>query len=241
MQYVIDKKKVIKNEYAEAIKQQKEKTLSRIYERLRDSTSKLESKNNEYNEIEFEIDIKNIIQALVPKAVRLGSESSGSSVPDGYCTFYKDDKKRKYVFGWDAKYSEKAKYSLSKKDYKKQLKYMNWLNTDSEVKNNGKLFIYSIISNSKDINRIRNVLSRLARAKEKPRNCKVIYIQDEILINIGKWLLNNYQEVIKRGPEISKIIFKWIRSDDRNKYGKLIYISKDDWDSIEKILIGSIK
>ncbi len=216
------------------ITSQEDKMLERIYSKLQESKERLKNKNTGYNEEIFEIDIKNIIQALVPNVVRLGTKFKGKKVPDGYCCYKPIRSTYNRLFGWDAKYSITNNYSLNKRDLKKQRGYIEWLTTDPEPKSLGKLRIYCLISNFSSISGFKTVLSKLRRCNEKPRLCRIILIQDKIMQKLAGWILQNWQKVIEKGPEIAIIFFKWLVFNKRKMYSRWIYCSESiDWSSLE--------
>jgi len=219
--------------FSEAFETQRKQTLERIYARLKDSEKSLREKSRGYNESLFEIDIKNILQALVPKVVRLGTEYTGRALPDGYCSFQRERFNKKYVFGWDAKFSISRSYRLSNYDFAKQRKYIKYLNKGKDPKEAGKLWIYAIISNFDKIDNYKRILRKLSRWREKPRNCKIILLQDDLLVKLADWMLNQWTNVLQKGPEISKTFFKWIRSSDRKKSGRWIYCTSAEWSNLK--------
>lgn len=222
--------------FQDAIVSQEQNALQRIYQRLKDSTDAVKNKITGYDEDVFEIDIKNIFQALVPNVVRLGSNFKGISVPDGYCG-YRIGRERNYrIFGWDAKYSFSASYRLSTKDYKKQRTYIKWLKENEEPKSLGKLRIYAFISNFDEPVGFNNVITRLQSIPEKPSNCKVILIEDMLLVNIAGWIMSNSDKVLEHGPEIAKVFFHWLGSTNRRKGVAWLFRSKNDWDKLESLL-----
>jgi hypothetical protein len=222
--------------FSDAFDRQRKQILERVYARLKDSEKSLREKARGYDENVFEIDIKNILQALVPKVVRLGTEYSGKSLPDGYCSFQRERFSREYLFGWDAKFSAVRNYRLSNPDFTKQKRYIKWLSKAKEPKEAGKLWIYSIVSNFDSVDNYKRVLRRLSGWRDKPRNCKIILLQEELLVKLADWILNHWQIVLQKGPNISKTFFKWIRSQDRKKSGRWIYCTSVEWPSLKSEL-----
>ncbi len=225
--------------FRDAIASQEQNALQRIYQKLKDSTIAIKTKAAGYDEDMFEVDIKNILQALVPNVVRLGSKFKGQPVPDGYCGYRIGLEKNYRVFGWDAKYSFGTGYRLTTKDYKKQRGYVKWLKEHEEPKSLGKLRIYSFISNFDDPVGFNNVITRLQRIPEKPTNCKVILIEDMLLVNIAEWIMNNSEKVLEHGPEVAKVFFKWLGSANKRKGVSWLFRISDDWAKLE-LLLNSI-
>ncbi len=224
--------------FNESIISQEQSALQRIYQRLKESTNAIKNKATGYDEDLFEIDIKNIFQALVPNVVRLGSNFKGISVPDGYCGYRIGREKNYRVFGWDAKYSFSTNYNLSTKDYRKQRGYVKWLKENEEPKSLGKLRIYSFISNFSDPVGFNNVVTKLQNIPEKPSNCKVILIEDTLLVNIAEWIMNNSNKVLEHGPEIAKTFFKWLTSAGKRKGVNWLFRVSNDWSKLELLLNG---
>lgn len=223
--------------FKNSIVSQEQTILQKIYQRLKDSTEAIKNKNQEYDEDMFEVDIKNIFQALVPNVVRLGSNFKGISVPDGYCGYRIGREKNYRVFGWDAKYSfSNSNYRLSTNDYKKQRKYIKWLKEDGEPKSLGKLRIYSFISNFNDPAGFNNVVTRLQQAPERPSNCKIILIEDLLLVSIAEWIMNNSDKVLEHGPEISKVFFRWLGTANKRKGLNWVFRTNNDWNKLESLL-----
>jgi hypothetical protein len=231
---------LLESVFSQAFTSQKQQTLERIYRNLKDSEKSLREKGKEYEEIAFEIDIKNILQALVPKVVRLGSEYSGQSVPDGFCSFYRERFNKRYLFAWDAKFSLAKKYRLTSFDFTKQKKYIKWLSESKEPREAGNLWMYAIVSNFDQIDNYKTVLRKLSRWKQKPRNCKILLIEERVLIELACWILNNWAKILEKGPEISKTFFAWIRSNERKKSGRWIYCAGIDWVSLKSQLEASV-
>lgn len=222
--------------FSEAFNAQRQQTLERIYKNLKVSEKSLSEKARGYDENTFEIDLKNILQALVPKVVRLGAEYSGKSLPDGYCSYERERFNRQYLFGWDAKFSATKNYRLNSSDFTKQKRYIKWLSDAKEPRESGKLWMYSIISNFDEIDNYKSVMRKLSRWREKPRNCKIILLQDELLVKLADWILNSWTKVLQKGPEISKTFFKWIRSENRKKSGRWLYCTSSEWSELKNEL-----
>jgi hypothetical protein len=222
----------LKNKLVDSICLQENNMLARVYKQLQESEKTLREKSNGYDEDQFEIDIKNIIQALVPNVVRLGTKFKGKSVPDGYCSFKSKGNNLHNLFGWDAKYSFSNNYTLNSRDLVKQQNYFKWLRNNPEPKSLGKLRIYSLISNFVNIRGFTRVLTALRKSKEKPWRCKVVLIHDSLISRLASWMLNNWKKVVEHGPAISEIFFTWLTDKDRNKRSRWIYCTSEDWTSL---------
>ncbi len=221
-----------------SIKSQESNNLQRIYQRLRASADAISNKSNSYDEDLFEIDIKNILQALVPNVVRLGAKFKGMSVPDGYCAYRIGREKGYRLFGWDAKYSFSNRYTLTNSDYKKQRKYIKWLNDNQEPKALGKLRIYSFISNFNDPKGFNTVITKLQNIPEKKSNTKVILIEDMLIVKIAEWIMTNTAKVQEHGPEVAKIFFRWLGSANKRKGLTWLFRTSEDWIKLESLLNG---
>lgn len=223
----------LKNQMIDAINLQENSMLTRVYKGLQSSEKTLREKQSGYDEDQFEIDLKNIIQALVPNVVRLGTKFKGKSVPDGYCSFKSGTSNFHNLFGWDAKYSFSSNYALNSRDFVKQQNYIKWLRNNSEPKSLGKLRIYSIISNFNDIRGFTRVLTALRKSKVKPWRCKIVLIHDSLINSLASWMLPNWKKVIDRGPAISETFFAWLTDKARKKRSRWIYCESGDWASLE--------
>lgn len=222
-----------------AIYNQEQRTLERIYKLLNSSEDILKSKPKDYNASRFEIDIQNIFQALVPNVMRLGQSYSGISVPDGYCGFRVNDNRR-YLFGWDAKYSQGGTYALDRNDARTQIKYITWLVNTSEPKMLGYLRVYAIVSNYKTTRGFRKTLKLLGNDSRKPRYCRIILLQDVLIARLSKWLLKEWKRVIDDGPNISRSFFDWLLKGRRPGSKKWTAYDMNDWPRLEKILKGLV-
>lgn len=225
----------LKQVFMDLIINQEKNMLSRIYEQLKASEKAIKEKID-YDEDKFEIDIKNIMQSLIPNVVRLGTKFKGKSVPDGYCSFKYNQNSLHNLFGWDAKYSYSNSYRLGSKDFVKQQNYIKWLCSDSEPKSLGKLRIYGFVSNFNQIDGFSKVLSKLRRSTIKPRRCKIVLINDNLLCNLATWMLLNWKKVLQNGPLISECFFNWLVDKTRRTRDRWIYCTIDDWTSLEKKL-----
>lgn len=226
----------LKNKLVDAISLQENNMLTRVYKRLQESEKTLREKLTGYDEDQFEIDLKNIVQALVPNVVRLGTKFKGKSVPDGYCLFKSEAVNLHNLFGWDAKYSFSNNYILNYRDFAKQQNYIKWLRNNPEPKSLGKLRIYSLISNFGNIRGFTRILTALRKSREKPWRCKIILIHDSLISSLASWMLANWKKVIEHGPAISKTFFAWLTSKDRKKRSRWIYCTSEDWASLESEL-----
>jgi hypothetical protein len=225
-------------EFEKYLSSQESRILDRIYTKMQYSIRRLKE-GKSYNEDMFEVDIKNIIQGLVPDVVRLGTEFKGKPVPDGYCGFKTTNVgSKKRLFGWDAKYSQSRQYALSASDLNKQKKYISWLTTTPEPKSLGKLYLYTIISNYDSLNGFKRVLHRLSRWSQKPRMCRILLLNTDLLINLAVWKLRNWKKVLENGPDIAKVFFSWLSSNSRNKLKRMKwrYSDASDWIGLEKQL-----
>ncbi len=225
----------IKEIFEEVLAAQENKMLLRINRRLVVSENSLKIKTNYDAEI-FEVDLKNIIQALVPNVVRLGTKFRGKKVPDGYCSFKLTDTGIQRIFGWDAKYSATGGYSLTQRDLTKQLGYIDWLKSTPEPKSLGGLRIYAIISNFNNITGFIKVVTAIKRNSRKPRLCRIVLIEDMLLVNLASWMLSNWQKVLDKGPKISQTFFNWVISKDRNHRNKWSYSTAQDWIDLQSKL-----
>lgn len=221
----------------EAIALQEDQMLQRIFTNTLNSVVSLKDKNA-YTESRFEIDIKNLMQALVPDVIRLGTEFTGKSVPDGYSRYGTDGKRSsnygRRLFGWDAKYSQTSSYSLTEGDVRKQKKYIDWLlNPEADPARFGKLGIYAIIANFDNPRRMNNALVKIAEYRNLKRGIRVVLIEDMLLVKICEWLLANWQQVLENNSKIADEVFKWFRRKQTKPYS----ISRvDDWSRLEQKL-----
>lgn len=226
----------LKNQMIDAISFQENSMLTRVYKGLQSSEKTLREKLSGYDEDQFEIDLKNIIQALVPNVVRLGTKFKGKSVPDGYCSFKLGTSNLHNLFGWDAKYSFSSNYALNSRDFIKQQNYIKWLRNNPEPKSLGRLRIYGIVSNFNNIRKFIKVLTALRKSKEKPWRCKIVLIHDSLISSLASWMLSNWKKVIGHGPAISETVFIWLTDKARRKRSGWLYCTNDDWVNLESVL-----
>lgn len=221
----------------QSIYNQEQRILERIYANLKRSLDRLKSKPSDYNEDIFEIDIKNLMQSLVPDVVRLGTEYKGKPVPDGYCCYgYRNvpKRKKKMLFGWDAKYSFSSSYSLHSKDLTKQRGYIKWLTKPgNEPTLFGRLGIYAFVSNFANTKGFEKILTQLATSPSFPKNVRLVLLEDLLLVNVCEWLLEHWQKVIENNSEIADTVFKWFRRKTKKPYNTL---SIADWNILKSKL-----
>lgn len=220
------------------IESQNRRVLERIFSNLRASIDKLSNRPTNYNEDMFEIDVTNLLQALVPDVIRLGTEYKGRSVPDGYCGYgYRNSarRRRKRLFGWDAKYSINSSYRLGTADFKKQKKYLEWLCSESnEPYKMGALGIYAFVSNFDSSNGFETTLTNLTTWTGFPSQCRLVLLQDKLLVKICEWVFEHWQQVVENNSLASEIIFKWFRRKTTKPFNKLSVV---DWSKLEAKLI----
>lgn len=212
-----------------AVEQQEKYTLTRVFDNAEFSLNRLDKKES-YNERFFEVDIKNIVQALVPDVIRLGTEYSGKKVPDGYLRYGVEGKRGKgrvkRLFGWDAKYSASRTYSLGSGDTRKQNGYINWLMDPAEEPSKfGKLGTYAIIANFEKSERMHTTLTSLAKRTDLPRGARIILVEDRLLLEIGNWLSRNWKQVIDNNSIVSDEVFKFLKRKPLK--GNLYTISRE--------------
>lgn len=221
---------------------QQSKILERVFENLREALTRLNNKPATYNEDLFEIDITNVLQAVVPDVTRLGTEFKGKKVPDGYCCYgYRESRlrKRKRLFGWDAKFSYSASYKLGASDLKKQKGYIEWLtNKKNAPFNMGDLGIYAFISNFDKAKGFDRVLKNLANLRDIPKQCRVVLIEDKFLVKIGEWLQSNWKKVLENNSVSAEILFQFLRRKTPNKPYGIFGLSR--WGTLEKKLNDSL-
>lgn len=218
----------------EAIAEQEAQQLERIFANARSSVARLTNKTN-YDEAQFEVDLKNLMQALVPDVIRLGTEHTGKSVPDGYSRYGTDggrsSRQARRLFGWDAKYSQTSTYALSDRDVIKQKRYIDWLMSSEEPTKFGKLGIYAIISNFENPRTLHNALTKVAEYSKLPKRTRVALIEDMLIVRICEWLIANWQQVIENNSLIADTAFRWFR---RKQTGQSYTISRaTDWTRLE--------
>lgn len=210
---------------------QEKRVLERIFTNLRISINRLTNKPADYDEDIFEIDIKNLLQAIVPDVVRLGTEYKGKSVPDGYCCYgYRNSPKikRKKLFGWDAKYSFNSSYRLSGGDFRKQKKYLQWLmKNDGEPAKMGRLGIYGFVSNFNSPTGFKTTMTHLSQWSGFPEQGRLVLLQDSLLIKIAEWILDHWEKVLTNNSSTSEEIFKFFRKrQSRRRYN---IFTEDHW------------
>lgn len=227
--------------FSNNIENQKRRILERIFSNLRASIDQLNNRPANYNEDMFEIDITNLFQALVPDVIRLGTEYKGRSVPDGYCCYgYRTStrRRRKRLFGWDAKYSINSNYRLGASDFQKQKRYLDWLcSKKNEPHKMGTLGIYAFISNFNSPSGFETTLTDLTTWNGFPNQCRLILVQDKLLVKICEWLFEHWKQVIDNNSLTSEVVFKWFRRKTTKAFNKLLV---DDWPKLESKLNGSL-
>jgi len=228
-----------------AVTDQEREMLVRILSNAKSSLRRISDKVS-YDEAKFEVDIKNLMNLLVPDVVRLGTEFTGTSVPDGYLKYGhkgKRSKGRSYrLFGWDAKYSRTASYALGERDVKKQKRYINWLiDKKNQPSKFGALGIYGIIANFDTPNRMDTALNNIAEYRNLNPNTRIVLIQDVLIIKICEWLIDNWQVVIENNSLISDEAFAFFRRKSRTHSYSVSHES--DWEKLkvkfEKALEGN--
>lgn len=223
------------NPLVASIQNQENRMLERIFARTNESITALNEKRN-YNEDKFEVDLKNLLQALVPDVIRLGTEQKGISVPDGYLRYGSDgsrsSRKGRRLFGWDAKYSTSGTYSLSERDVTTQKKYIRWLmDSNGDARQFGTLGIYAIISNFSSTTRMNNVLLKLANYRKLKSSTRIALIEDLLIVRISEWLLIHWEQVLENNSLIADVVFKWLR---RRQSSRPYTVSKaSDWPRLE--------
>lgn len=173
---------------------------------------------------------------LVPDVVRLGTEFTGTSVPDGYLKYGQKgnrSKGRSYrLFGWDAKYSRTASYALGGRDVKKQKQYINWLmDKKNQPSKFGVLGIYGIIANFDSPNKMDTALTSIAEYRNLKPATRIVLIQDSLVIKICEWLIDNWQVVIENNSLISDEAFAFFRRKSRSKLYTISHES--DWPKLK--------
>lgn len=220
---------------------QEDRVLERVFRNLRTSVNTLQNKPGNYDEAMFEVDLKNILQAIVPDVIRLGTEYVGQKVPDGYCCygFRGSSRKRKRLFGWDAKYSFSSHYRLADADLRKQMGYIKWLTDNkNEPYKMGSLGIYGFISNFNDSSGFETVLTSISTNRSFPNNCRLVLIGDLFLAKVGEWLIQNWQQFIDNNSLPAEEFFKFIRRKRPSKHFNTIGLSQ--WDLLKEKLDQSI-
>lgn len=216
------------------IENQNRRVLERIFSNLRISIDHLNNKPVNYNEDMFEIDVTSLLQALVPDVIRLGTEYKGRSVPDGYCGYgYRNSvrRRRKRLFGWDAKYSISSSYRLGGADLKKQKRYLDWLcSENNEPYKMGTLGIYAFVSNFDSSSGFEKTLASLATWTGFPSQCRLILLQDKLLVKICEWIFEHWQQMVENNSLTSEVIFKWFRRKTTKPFNKF---SREDWPKLE--------
>lgn len=213
----------------EMIQDQEDRILGRIFDNAKNSINRLRAKATGFDERDFEIDISNIIQMLVPDVIWLGAKHTGMSVPDGYCRY---KVRPRQMFAWDAKYSETGKYRLGKKDIKKQKGYIDWL-TDpkKEPSKLAPLSIYAIISNFDEPKDIRDAVEKVSNYTKLPPNARLAIVDEAVFVLVGEWLQTHWKQVITNNSKVADELFKWFK---RKQAGKRYTITRaKDWPYIE--------
>lgn len=220
-----------------ALEAQHQQMLQRIIRRSRESLHRIQTKPQVYLPSTFEIDLKNLVQLLVPDVVRLGTEHSGKEVPDGYLRYGLQNyttARRGRLFGWDAKYSQSATYQLDSADLRKQKGYIDWLMDPKGTPHQfGGLGIYAIISNFSRRDQFDTVLTGLASYRKLPKTTRIVVIEDLFIAKAIEWALANWQQVLVNNAAISRAVFSFVRRKQSKPY---TVTSIDDWPRLERRL-----
>lgn len=217
------------------LQSQERRILERIFTNLGTSISRLNTRPASYNEDDFEIDIKNLFQAIIPDVIRLGTEFKGKSVPDGYCCYgYRNAPQRtkRRLFGWDAKYSVSSSYRLGGGDLKKQKRYIQWLlDTNGEPRKMGSLGIYGFVSNFDSPSGFKTTMSNLSRWSGFPRQGRLALIQDMLLVKICEWMLDHWQQVINNNSSTAEEVFRFFRRKQPHRRYSIFTLNQ--WDQLK--------
>lgn len=220
------------------VEEQEKLMLSRVHSKAKSAIERIKRKDP-YNDRFFETDIKSMIQSLVPDVIRLGTEHSGTSVPDGYCRYGSKGKRSslngRRLFGWDAKYSIRERYTLGSGDVTLQKKYIKWLlDPSGQPRIFGNLGIYAIITNSKDLSGMDSALIQISNYRYlKQAKARLAVIEDALLIKICEWAQQNWEQVLENNSLIADAVFEWFR---RRKSKPYTVSSVKDWKWLEKKL-----
>lgn len=231
------------NPLVPALESQQEQVLQRFLRRARDSVRQVLAKPIGYQPSTFEVDLKNLMQALVPDVVRLGTEHSGQKVPDGYLRYglqaYTMNRKGR-LFGWDAKYSSNAGYQLDATDLRKQQGYIKWLMDKKGTPYQfGNLGIYAIISNFSRRDQFDTVLTRLSTYQRiTGKGIRIALVEDQFIAKVLEWSLANWEQVLINNSEISRTVFTFMRRKQSTAY---TISSIEDWPSLKSKLDGIIQ
>jgi len=227
--YLLEKEDL--SDFLAAIDDQEKSHLTRIFDNGKRSVEELDKKEF-YDARKFEVDIKNVMQILVPDVIRLGTEWSGQKVPDGYLKYgvagKRETNRGRRLFGWDAKYSATKSYSLGSADTRKQNGYINWLTDKKEEPSKfGKLGIYAIIANFDGTGKMNTTLTSISKHKKLGRG-RICLIEDKLLVLIGSWLLCNWKQVLDNNSAISDEFFKWLKRRPRKGFSYTVS-RESDW------------
>lgn len=221
----------------QSIEDQEQKIIERIFANLKASLDRVKNKPAGYDEDIFEVDIKNLVHSLVPDVIRLGTEYKGKSVPDGYCCYGFRNiirRRKRRLFGWDAKYSFSSDYQLKTSDLNTQKKYIKWLTTPgSEPSLFGNLGIYAFISNFSTTAGFEPILKKLAESDIFPKSARLILLEDLLLVKICEWILEHWQQVLDNNSLIAETVFKWFKRKTTKPFNVL---SVNDWSKLESRL-----
>ena len=124
-----------------------------------------------------------------------------------------------------------SNYRLGAIDVRKQKGYLNWLcSKNNEPYKMGRLGIYAFVSNFDSPNGFETALTNLASWSDFPNQCRLVLIQDTLLVKICEWLLDHWQQVIDNNSLISEVVFKWFRRSTTKPFNKLLL---SDWSRLE--------
>lgn len=223
LSYLLSSTSAIEHPLSAAIQRQHERMLARIISRAQTSMQQILNKPTGYLPTTFEIDLKNLFQALVPDVVRLGTEHSGQKVPDGYLRYGLQgtltNTRRGRLFGWDAKYSHDLSYRLGGSDARKQKGYIDWLADPKGIPHQfGSLGIYAIVANFSSEDQFETVMASLSAYTKLPRTTRIVVIEDLLLARIIEWSLEHWEQVLVNNGQISKLVFGFFRRKSSKSY-----------------------
>jgi hypothetical protein len=100
------------------------------------------------------------------------------------------------------------------------------------------LGIYGVIANFEDPKRMDTALTSIAEYTKLKKGARIVLIEDMLLVKIGDWLLDNWQQVLENNSLVSDEVFAWFRrSPGVRKYTLSV---ADDWQRLELKLLKAI-
>lgn len=193
---------------------------------------------------EYETDVFNLLKAIFPETIMLGTE--GTDEPDGYCAlpFYEDwslRNGRAWCFTYDAKLSYSAKgYEINMDEKRKMASYINKFRASRLLRDINKMVrAHVLVSNNMMEDEVRAAFEFLmgnGGVKKSNRDVRLVFMKQEFLLRLYERRRSNEEGFSRREALLAEALIRRLDTVNLNPDGFVVLTAADADNLLQMVL-----